>query len=87
MGRIFVIALAIALPFALYALWQFAERKRLQAEVQGKTGTFSSWPFGWLILASLILIILSFLAMRIFGWDPDGWIGGPSLIQRDLESR
>lgn len=58
------------------------ERKRDQALARGRQGGWASLPWGWLILSSIVLVILSFLVMRVFDLDPDGWIGGPNLIRR-----
>jgi len=82
MLRWLAILLAVALPFAVYGLWLTLERGRRRAAKTGEGG-WRSWPWSWLLLASLGLLIAYLLSLRIFGWDPDGLITGPSLIQRD----
>ncbi len=82
MARLLIALIAVALPFLVYFLWMVLERRRDQALTQGTNDAWARVPWGWLILSSLVLIILSFLAMWFFDLDPDGWIGGPSLIQR-----
>lgn len=85
MGRILLIALALATPFIVYGLWTWLERKRSSAMAEGRDYGWETWPWAWLIIAGVILVAISFVSMRIFDWDPDGLIGGPSLIQRDSE--
>ncbi|GAB5470563.1 MAG: hypothetical protein Kilf2KO_35930 [Rhodospirillales bacterium] len=85
MLRILLILLAIVLPFAVYGGWLALERRRKRAWIAGKDRGWETWPWAWLILSSIALVVLSFLIMRIFNLDPDGLIGGPSLIQRDQE--
>ncbi len=82
MARILVILLSILVPFLVYAAWMAFERRRNRALVRGKGQGWATLPWGWLILSGMALIVLSFLAMWLFDIDPDGWIGGPSLIQR-----
>lgn len=82
MARVLVVLIAVVLPVLVYLLWMAFERKRLQALVRDPGG-WARLPWAWLTLSSIGLIILSFLAMWAFDLDPDGWIGAPSLIQRN----
>ncbi|MEO1192795.1 MAG: hypothetical protein AAFY02_13620 [Pseudomonadota bacterium] len=86
MFRVLLILLALVLPFAVYAGYLALERRRKKAWIEGRESGPDTWPWGWLILSSIALVILIFLAMRIFDFDPDALIGGPSLIQRDQEN-
>ncbi len=83
MARLLIAVLAVILPILVYLAWMAFERKRDVALVRGDQAGWARLPWAWLILSSIALIILSFLAMWFFDLDPDGWIGAPSLIQRD----
>lgn len=83
MTRVLIVLIAIVLPILVYLAWMAFERKRDIALVRGDQAGWARLPWGWLILSSIVLIILSFLTMWFFDLDPDGWIGAPSLIQRN----
>ncbi len=83
MGRLLLILLALATPFIVYGLWTWIERKRQSVRSEGRMEGWESLPWAWLIIAGVVLVALSLISMRVFDWDPDALIGGPSLIQRD----
>ena len=60
--RWLTILLAIALPFLVYALWLRLERGRRRAAARG-----DRWPWSWLVLAALLLVVVYLLSLRIFG--------------------
>ncbi len=83
MTRVLIVLIALVLPILVYLAWMAFERKRDIALVRGDRDGWATLPWGGLILSSIGLIILSFLVMWFFDIDPDGWIGAPSLIQRN----
>ncbi len=87
MTRVLIVLLCLVLPILVYLLWMSFEQKRNLALVRGATKGWATLPWAWLILSSIALIILSFLSLWFFDLDPDGWIGGPSLIDRTQENR
>jgi hypothetical protein len=81
MGRIFVLTIAIVLPFAVYLIWLALSRRKEALVAEGRLPGWQALPWTWLIVAGVLLLIASLLAMRIFDIDPDAWIGGESVLK------
>lgn len=82
MGRILVLLIAVVLPFVAYfAYLKLAKRKQALAAA-GQLHGWRALPWTWLIVSSVVLLVASLLALRIFDIDPDAWIGGESVIGR-----
>lgn len=82
MGRILVLAIAFTLPFAAYFLYLKLARRKQALKAAGQLHGWRAWPWTWLILAGVLLLIAILVTERFTGIDPDSWIGGESLIGR-----
>ncbi len=78
--KILLHGLFFALPFIVYALWFWYERRR--ARLMGTAGAVS-WrdaPLVWLTTAGLVLMIISFFAVSQVGrFEPGGTYTAPRL--------
>lgn len=59
------------IPFALYALWMIWRRTHAKRRDQA-IPAWTEGPWGWTVLASLVLMVLSFLALGLGNVPTDG---------------
>lgn len=81
MGRILVFIIALVLPFAVYLLYLSLTRRKQELAAEGRLPAWQALPWTWLLVASVLLLVAMLVAMRIYGIDPDDWIGGESVLK------
>ncbi|MBM3517444.1 MAG: hypothetical protein FJX56_06110 [Alphaproteobacteria bacterium] len=83
LSRVLLHALFFVLPFVLYGLWLWYERRRARAG-EGKPG-WRTAPVGWLVIAGLLLVIVSFVGLGIeSGFDPSKTYTPPHMKDGEL---
>jgi len=82
LGRILVIVVAFVATFATYFAYIWLARRKQALSAAGQLPPWQALPWTWLIVASVLLMVVLFVLMRIFDIDPDDWIGGESLVGR-----
>jgi len=78
-ARIAFDVLLFLLPFVLYGLWLAWARRR--AATGGDPRTWRNAPFGLLVVAGLVLVLLSFIAWRFVEPDNAGGTYEPARVE------
>jgi uncharacterized BrkB/YihY/UPF0761 family membrane protein len=81
MGRILVLAIAVLLPLGVYLLFLALTRRKQALAAEGRLPAWQALPWTWLIVSGVALLVATLIAMRVFDIDPDGWIGGDSVLK------
>jgi uncharacterized iron-regulated membrane protein len=70
----------LVLPFALYGVWLWVQRRRAKAAGAVEAPKWADAPLAWLSTVGLVLLILSFIVMSQLGrFEPGGTYTPPRL--------
>ena len=83
MGRILIILFCLLAPLGVYLLYITLARRKQDLAAEGQLEPWRALPWTWLIVAGVLLMSVTLVAFYAFDIDPDSWIGGESLVQRE----
>lgn len=86
MARILIILVCLLGPLAIYLLWIRLVWRKQELAAAGRLERWRALPWTWLIVAGVLLLAVTLIGMNLLGIDPDGWIGGESLVKRQGQS-
>lgn len=86
MGRLLVFIFCLLAPIGVYLLWITLVRRKQQLAAEGQLEPWRALPWTWLIVSGIALMCVVLLSFYFFDIDPDDWIGGESLVQREGQS-